>query len=164
MLSQKIKTLNVSIFAMLFVFWVSEAFSITTSEITQQLACTCGCNMVVSACEGSMECTAAKNITDKAAELIKKGQNRDEIIQHFVRTYGERILAAPTRKGFNLAAWILPFLAILLAAAGIYVFLDHCLSSKKEGSYQPTAGNNKGSEEDKKYLDQLEEELKAFDL
>jgi len=100
----------------------------------------------------------------KAAELIKKGQNRDEIIQHFVRTYGERILAAPTRKGFNLTAWILPFLAILLAAGGIYVFLDCCMSSKKEGSYKPTAGNNKHSEEDKKYLQQFEKELKAFDL
>ena len=122
--TQKIRTRStVLIMITLWVFSASPAFSTTASEITQALTCTCGCNMLVSACEGSMECTAAKQITDEVANMIAKGYSKDQIIRNFQDKHGEKILAAPTKKGFNLTAWIIPFLALILGGGGIYLFL-----------------------------------------
>ncbi len=140
-----------------------QVFALTTGDITQGLTCTCGCNMLVSACEGSMECAPAKEITDQVAQMIEKGQSKEEIIQYFVSTKGERILAAPTKKGFNLTAWILPFLAILLGGGVIYIFLDKCLVSRKDTDRGSKYSGNKRVPE-KKYLDLVEKELREFDL
>ncbi|MFH1624450.1 MAG: cytochrome c-type biogenesis protein CcmH [Pseudomonadota bacterium] len=151
------------IMLMLSVILISPAFSTTVGEITEELACTCGCGMVVSACEGSMECGAAKQITDEVRQMLDKRRSKDEIIQYFVNAYGERILAAPTKKGFNLSAWIFPFFAIVLAGGGIYIFLDRCLASRNK-----IADRSRSSDmtkiTDRKYLDQFEKELKDFEL
>lgn len=139
----------------------SNAFSTTVGEITQALTCTCGCNMVVSACEGAMECSAAKQITDKVVKRLARGQSKDEIIKYFIGFYGERILAAPTKQGFNLSAWILPFLAIVLGGAGIYIFLYKCLTSKKIATDESKLFDVNQTP-DGKYIDQLEKELADF--
>ena len=139
------------------------AYALTAGEITQGLTCTCGCNMLVSACEGSMECSVAKKITAKVEKMIAQGQSKEQIIQYFVDTEGERILAAPTRKGFNLVAWILPFLAVLIGGGLVYVFLDKCLSSKNSNAPVPSASDKKKLPE-AKYLDRFEKELKDFEI
>lgn len=139
------------------------AYALTAGEITQGLTCTCGCNMVVSACEGSMECTVAKKITDKVEKMIAQGQSKAQIIQYFVDTEGERILAAPTKKGFNLIAWILPFLAVLLGGGLVYIFLDKCLTSRKSASDEQGTSDIKQLPEGK-YLDRFERELKNFEI
>lgn len=147
--------------ALFLLLTATNAFSITVGEITQALTCTCGCNMVVSACEGAMECSAAKQITDEVAQRLAEGQSKDEIIKYFVGVFGERILAAPTKQGFNLSAWILPFLAIVLGGAGIYVFLYKCLTSKKTATDE-SEFFDENQAPDKKYIDQLEKELADF--
>ena len=38
-------------------------------------------------------------------------------------TYGETLLAAPTKKGFNLTAWVTPFLAILVGGCLVVLTL-----------------------------------------
>jgi cytochrome c-type biogenesis protein CcmH len=119
--------------------------------------------MLVSACEGSMECAPAKKITEQVVQMIEKGQSKEEIIQYFVRTNGERILAAPTKKGFNLIAWVLPFLAIILGAGAIYVFIDKCLTYKKDTADESEHYNKKQAVEGK-YIDLFEKELKDFNL
>ncbi len=140
-----------------------KAFALTTGEITRGFTCTCGCNMLVSACEGSMECTPAKEITDQVTQMIDTGQSKEDIIQYFVSTKGESILAAPTKKGFNLTAWILPFLAIILGAGGIYIFIDKCLISGKDTAAESEYYNKKQVSEGK-YLALFEKELKDFEL
>ncbi|MEE8553744.1 MAG: cytochrome c-type biogenesis protein CcmH [Desulfobacterales bacterium] len=138
-------------------------FALTAGEITQSLTCTCGCNMLVSACEGSMECTPAKEITDQVTQMIETGQSKEDIIQYFVSTKGERILAAPTKKGFNLTAWILPFLAIILGAGGIYIFIDKCLAPR-ENTDDESENSDKKQVHEGKYLALFEKELKDFEL
>ncbi len=141
----------------------AHVFALTVGEITQSLTCTCGCNMLVSACEGSMECTPAKEITDQVTQMIEKGQSKEEIVQYFVATKGEQILAAPTKKGFNLTAWILPFLAIILGAGGIYFFIDKCLASR-ENMGDESENSDKKQVHEGKYLALFEKELKDFEL
>ena len=159
--------LNIVIF-FLFITLVSmisplRALALTVGEITNEFACTCGCNMVVSACGGSMTCDAAKNITAEVDQLINQGKSKGEITQYFTKKYGERILAAPTKKGFNLTAWILPFVAILFGAGIIYAFIDRCLKyPKRKSKFKDAAASL--TPDEKKYFDQLEKELNNFEL
>jgi cytochrome c-type biogenesis protein CcmH/NrfF len=50
---------------------------------------------------------------------MAEGRDKKAIIEHFKDKYGEKILSSPTASGFNLAAWVAPFL--LVAAGGVLV-------------------------------------------
>jgi cytochrome c-type biogenesis protein CcmH len=136
----------------------SMAFSATVDEIAQELICTCGCNMLVSACEGTMECTAAADIKDQILAKMNSGQSKEQIIASFVSRHGEKILSSPTKRGFNLTAWVLPFVAIIAGIGMVYVLLKNWASQKK---HIPNQASFK--EQDKVYLEKIEEELKTFE-
>ncbi len=65
---------------------------------------------------------ASDRIRREVREMLAAGKSRDEIIDHYVAQYGERILAAPRARGFNRLAYILPWLA-LVAGAGLTIIL-----------------------------------------
>ena len=52
-----------------------------------------------------------------------KGLGKTEILAHFEQKYGEKILSAPTTRGFNLAAWLTPFVLLLLGGFFVAVTL-----------------------------------------
>ncbi len=41
-------------------------------------------------------------------ERLEDGWTRDQILQYFVDSYGEAVLAAPPKEGFSLLAWVVP--------------------------------------------------------
>lgn len=133
--------------------------SITVDEIMQELICPCGCNMVSNSCEGAMECSAAGNIKGLVLERLKIGQSRDEILKYFISAYGEKILSAPTKKGFNLTAWVLPFLALFVGGGFIYFLLKKWFSRGNQ-LLQWEVGNMEKL--DKKYIENVRNELMNF--
>lgn len=46
-------------------------------------------------------------------EMLARGESKDEVIAHYVRQYGQRILAVPPATGFNLTVFVLPGLFLL---------------------------------------------------
>ena len=89
-------------------------------------------------------------------QMVESGQTRQEIMDHFLARYGERILASPVASGFNLMAWITP---IIIGLIGIAVFLNYLRTPKA------VATSKSKPESDLKipYDDQIERELKALD-
>ncbi|MGK5095066.1 cytochrome c-type biogenesis protein CcmH [Deltaproteobacteria bacterium TL4] len=51
----------------------------------------------------------------KIREMLQQGKTDEEIKAYFVESYGEWILRAPSKTGFNLLLWVLPGLLILVA-------------------------------------------------
>jgi cytochrome c-type biogenesis protein CcmH len=51
--------------------------------------------------------------------LIGEGKDKEQIKDELVAEYGSNVLATPGGSGFDLVAWLVPGLAIALAAAGI---------------------------------------------
>ncbi len=45
---------------------------------------------------------------------VSRGDSDSLVEQGFVQKYGPTVLAAPTNKGFDRAAYILPFVALIL--------------------------------------------------
>jgi cytochrome c-type biogenesis protein CcmH len=54
----------------------------------------------------------ANRIKALIARRIAAGDSKNEIKDILVAEYGPSILAAPSKKGFNLLAWLLPFVAL----------------------------------------------------
>ena len=55
----------------------------------------------------------SKSIKGKISELMKQGKSDEEIMEYFVKRYGEWILRSPPASGFNMVLWILPGAAII---------------------------------------------------
>jgi cytochrome c-type biogenesis protein CcmH len=55
--------------------------------------------------------------------LIAQGLTKDEIKDRLVAEFGPEVLAIPDDSGFDLAAWLVPGVAIVLAGGAIFVGL-----------------------------------------
>jgi cytochrome c-type biogenesis protein CcmH len=86
-------------------------------EIAQQLRCpVCqGLSVADSPSELAHEMRAVMR------EQLQQGKTREDVLDYFVQRYGEWILLAPPKRGFNLVIWILPFALLPVGAMAIYV-------------------------------------------
>ena len=50
----------------------------------------------------------ATQMREIVREKLAEGWSREQILQFFVDRYGERVLAAPPKRGFNLMVWVVP--------------------------------------------------------
>jgi cytochrome c-type biogenesis protein CcmH len=92
--------------------------------LERQIRCQCGCTLDVYICRTTdFSCQVSPAMHRDIISLVEGGYSGQEIIDAFVDTYGERALMAPTREGFNLAAYVLPFAAIGAGAVGLIWFL-----------------------------------------
>jgi cytochrome c-type biogenesis protein CcmH len=89
---------------------------------------------------------------------LRQGETKEEILQYFESRYGERIMAKPNKKGFNLILWFFPFVIVVLAAIVIY-FLIRRWSAR----IPVTPAGNLDEDQLSEYKERLEKELKQFD-
>lgn len=127
------------------------------SELSSKLMCLCGCTMVVSDCT----CGNAVGIKDSIRAKIAAGTDGKGILDYFVATYGEKILAEPKKEGFNLAAWIVPFAAALLGLALIGILLSSWVKAGQNEAAVPL--QEAAATTDSNYLLRLEDELRRYD-
>ena len=100
----------------------------------------------------------SSQMRDLVVKKLRQGESKEEILQYFESRYGERIMAKPNKKGFNLILWVLPFVLVALAAISIY-FLIRRWSSR----VQATPGADFDEDQFSEYKERLEKELKQFD-
>jgi cytochrome c-type biogenesis protein CcmH len=142
----------------LFLCSVAAATVPTTQEIEEALTCQCGCGLTVHSCN-HLQCGFAIPAKQEIAKQFGEGKSRDEIVASFLARYGEKVLSAPTTTGFNLAAWIIPFLAlivggVLIGLAGLH-WSRRGVRNESTGSPTPPAADQ--------YRERLKKELDAFD-
>ena len=138
------------------------ATNITVDDIAQGLMCQCNCSMLVSACEGSMSCGSAADMKKIISQKIKSGQSKDSIISYFVKIYGEKVLASPTKKGFNLTAWITPF-AVLIGGIILIITVIRKWSKRGKASVENESREFQEHNVDERYIDTLNKELKEYE-
>lgn len=94
----------------------ARAAAVTTKEIEEALTCQCGCGLTVHSCN-HLQCGSGIPLRQEVLTLVTQGLSSDEILIRFREKYGEKILSSPTTEGFNLTAWILPFVVVAAGAA-----------------------------------------------
>lgn len=85
--------------------------------IEKRLKCSCGCGLDIYTCRTTdFTCTYSPALHKDVVRLVEQGKNDQQIIDEFVAKYGEAVLMAPPRRGFNLAGYFVPSIAIVVAA------------------------------------------------
>jgi len=98
----------------------------TLAELETELYCpTCASPLDQS------DAPIAQRMKAYVRDLIAEGRTKGEIKDEMVAQFGERVLAAPPRRGFNLLAWVLPF-AGLFAGGGAVGFAAWRWSRRRE--------------------------------
>jgi len=105
----------------------------TVSRITANLMCTCGCPHIIHQCGD--ECSLAPQLEKEISELVISGRTEEEVYTIFEARYGMRVLAVPRAEGFNLLAWVMPFVGLLAGA----VFIFRVINRLKPGDSNPNA-------------------------
>lgn len=146
------------------VLWLSLFFSSswgdTVKDIEGHLMCMCRdkCGKVLQSCI----CKYSDQYRMDIALKLKEGLTRDQVIKTYVDRYGEKVLSAPTKKGFNLAAWITPFFVIMIGGIGIRKVVSKWVS-QRENQKKSKVIEQIDVQKDNKYSRLLEKELKEFD-
>lgn len=156
-------TFYVSLFLALILFTFTTAFAQDTTPtddevnaIAKQLYCPVCENTPLDVCPTE----ACRQWRELIRDQLAEGKTEAEIKQYFVANYGERVLAEPTRTGFNWLLYILPPVLILVGAVLLF---NAFRAWTKPKSAKAGAGQEKEagtSSSDDEYVKRLEEELK----
>lgn len=120
-------------------------------RVAAHLQCQCGCKDSVATCS-MLECGFSKPAKEKIARMQAVGMSDEQIIQSFVRDYGQGIYLAPPSS----FGWIVPYAAV---GVGLLVI---CLFLRKYRKPPPLAELGPIELDDPalaKYKDQIEKDL-----
>lgn len=82
-------------------------------ELERGLKCACPCKLDVFTCRTTdFACGISPAMHSDVVRLIDGGYSADEIVAAFTTVYGERVLMAPVKEGFNIAGYLVPFLTV----------------------------------------------------
>ena len=83
------------------------------NDLERMLRCQCGCTLDIYTCRTTdFSCQVSPALHRDITGMVEGGHPAEAIVEAMVGAYGERMLMAPTKEGFNLAGWIAPFAAI----------------------------------------------------
>jgi cytochrome c-type biogenesis protein CcmH len=93
---------------------------------------------------------------------IAAGDTKSEIKSELVDQFGESVLAAPPKRGFNLLAWLLPLVGLALGAVVLALLARRWSRARAAPAAVGPSGNGRASL-DPELERRLDEELARFD-
>ena len=82
-------------------------------DLEHQIHCQCGCNLDVYTCRTTdFACSVSPAMHADVMGLVSGGHSAQEILAAFKAVYGEKVLMAPGKSGFNLVGYSMPFVAL----------------------------------------------------
>lgn len=124
-------------------------------DLENALMCKCDdkCGKVLINCT----CSTSDKTRAEFTKMLDSGITVDQIINMQVEKYGETVLSSPTKSGFNLTAWAMPFVALLAGGFGLSKIIE---AWKRKGAPE---GQDAESEQapsiPSKYSSRIQEEL-----
>jgi cytochrome c-type biogenesis protein CcmH len=148
---------TIFIVLILLIYTVAGAATATLDGVANKLSCFCGTcpHLAVSQCT----CSKADEIKAEIKQKIAQGMTEQQIINSFVAEYGQTVLSAPPKSGFNLSVWMIPFLAFVVGGIVLFAFLKN---QQRPPEDQPPTGPSKMPDQgdaDEEYRQRLKDEL-----
>jgi cytochrome c-type biogenesis protein CcmH/NrfF len=123
----------------------------TLPDVEDEVMCpTCGTLLELA---GSPQANDERNFI---REEIAAGKTKDEIKDELVAQFGKEVLATPSGSGFDLAAYLVPAIAILAAAIAIALGLRRWRRNDPPGGPPPPV--------DAAESERLDADLARYDL
>ncbi len=127
------------------------------NRISEQLYCPVCENVPLDVC-GTKACADWR---DEIRAMLAEGRSEDEIKAYFVDRYGQRVLATPDARGFNVVVWILPPLAVLGGIIVLAAALRRMLPGALRAEPLPASAIRYDGL-DPEYVARLERELQEY--
>ena len=129
----------------------------TLAELEAELTCpTCNGPLALS------NAPVADRIRAFVRERIAAGDTESEIKEKLVESFGESVLAAPPREGFNWLAWVLPLAGGAVAVIVLAIAVRRWAGSRAEEP-APADPSRNGRPLDPDIERRVDEELARFD-
>ncbi len=146
--------------ALLFLGLTSPLIAATQmADLENALMCKCDdkCGKVMINCT----CDTAKKTRGDFRQKLASGLTVDQVVQIYVDKYGETVLSAPSKSGFNLTAWITPFAALILGGVGVRKVIRSWIQKAATGSDESQEDSEPKSQdaESDQYSNRLKDEL-----
>lgn len=94
-------------------------------DLEHQIHCQCGCNLDIYTCRTTdFACSVSPAMHADVMGLVAGGYGADAILAAFKAVYGEKVLMAPVRSGFNLVGYTMPFIALGTGAVIVAALLQ----------------------------------------
>ncbi len=117
-------------------------------ELEHHIHCQCGCNLDVYTCRTTdFSCQVSPAMHRDVMALVAGGYTGPEIIAAFTAVYGDRVLMAPPSTGFDLAAWITPFVALSAGIGLVFVVLRRLRAPVLAPAISPASADATPSEQ-----------------
>lgn len=96
-------------------------------DLEHRLKCQCGtCVLDVYTCRTTdFSCPVSPSMHVDVMGLVGGGYGVPEILAAFRSAYGERVLMAPAKEGFNWLGYLLPFAVIGTGSVVVFTLLKH---------------------------------------
>jgi cytochrome c-type biogenesis protein CcmH len=132
----------------------------TLAELENEVYCPT-CNTLLALSSSPI----AERMRTYISTRIAAGDTKTEIKDQLVDQFGEGVLAAPPKRGFNLLAWVLPFVGLVVAGVVVAVLVRRWRGA---GKARDASGVSDPSQNGRPALDpeleqRLDEELARFD-
>ncbi len=144
-------------------FWLGGAPALNAAtqmeDLENALMCKCDdkCGKVMINCT----CDTAKKTRGDFRQKLASGLTVDQVVQIYVDKYGETVLSAPSKSGFNLTAWITPFAVLIVGGVGVRKIIRSWTQKAATGLDEPLerSGSKPQNAESGKYSNRLKDEL-----
>jgi len=129
--------------------------------IEKRLKCTCGCNLDIYTCRTTdFTCSVSPELHRQVLARYEAGQAGEQIVAAFVAEHGPAILMAPPRRGFNLVAYFLPTIVVVIAGVLLTLALRRWTRLAADRPAVAPAGGTPASPAE---LERLRRELEQID-
>lgn len=147
------------------VWFIASAPGVTNAgallqDLENALMCKCDdkCGKVLINCT----CSTSDKTRAKFTKMLDSGLTVEQIIKSQVDEYGETVLSAPTKFGFNLTAWVMPFVALIAGGVGVRKILNSWVGKKQQKDVQGEPKEEPVTPG--KYSKRLQDELDGIEL
>ena len=132
--------------------------------IEHKIKCTCGCGLDVFTCRTTdFTCATSPAMHRMVLARLDSSMTADQVVAAFERQYGESILMQPPRRGFNWAAYLMPFVALLMGL-GVVSWLIKRWSARAAATEAETARPTPHAPRpESSDLERLQRELEHFE-
>ena len=158
--------LSKSIFSLVIAAWLITCSPVVTfagsllQDLENALMCKCDdkCGKVLINCT----CSTSDKTRAKFTKMLESGLTVEQIIKSQVDKYGETVLSAPTKFGFNLTAWVMPFIALIAGGVGVKKIISSWVGKKQISDTRDEAEIKPATPG--KYSKRLQDELDEIEL
>jgi len=126
--------------AVCFTLGASSGSGTRIDKLSHRLMCQCGCAQLLGECD-HVGCPNRDKELAQLSSAIDSGKNDKQIQDAFVAEYGEVVLAAPPKEGFDLVAWIAPLAVFLAALLGTILLVRRWSAGKSELAAEAAAAS-----------------------